>query len=293
MLAELVAVISINLTSFLLTQGVATPITLPITAATATTPITVTSAAHGFPIQSKIHGYVSGVTGEIEANGWWILTPVDPNTFSLAGITAQGIISPSVGTNTYISGGSISFAFPEGQILLGRRHVQTAGAVVSPRIVMVPTNGIPIGFQPYAGQGGIRNDRGDAEQQAMKLEPQSGTDFTTFHVYFTAGANPPDPDFGDFNAVQALAWSFHTICFQLFGGDGRGGGFEVKAVDWPSQTEQAGSQSQRGQRIHWVVQFPQPITDPPKTFVPVGTFIEFTVEPINAGSTDPVIFTVS
>ena len=288
MIGSLISLISINVTSFLLTQGICTPLTLPITNATATTPITVTSTGHGFPLQSKITGYVSGVTGETEANGWWLLTPLDANTFSLASVSAQVIIAPSVGTNAYISGGSISYAFPEGQILLGRRHVQSAGAVVSPRIVMVPTRAMAVGFSPYVGQGQAWNARGTAEQATMKLVAQAATDYTTFDVYFTAGANPPDPDFGDFDAVQLLAWSFYNTCWDLVGD-----AVDVKMIDWPSQTEQAGSQSQRGQRIHWVVQFNQPITIEPKTFVPVGTFIEFTVEPINAGSTDPVIFTVS
>jgi hypothetical protein len=69
-----------------------------ITAATNATPISITSTAHGFSTGNTIK--VSGVLGNTNANGTWVITVVDANTFTLNG---------SKGNAAYTSGGTAAF----------------------------------------------------------------------------------------------------------------------------------------------------------------------------------------
>lgn len=66
-----------------------------ITGATNASPIVVTCAAHGLTTGARIT--ISGVGGNTAANGTFIVTRVDANTFSLDGSTGNG---------AYTSGGS-------------------------------------------------------------------------------------------------------------------------------------------------------------------------------------------
>jgi hypothetical protein len=63
----------------------------PITAASNASPIAVTSTAHGLTTGTAIT--ISGVLGNTNANGSWIVTVVDPNTFTLNGSTGNGAYS--------------------------------------------------------------------------------------------------------------------------------------------------------------------------------------------------------
>jgi hypothetical protein len=286
MLGALVSLISLNLSLFLIQNGVVSPLALPVTGASATTPILLTSPNHGRV--RPLHGVVSGITGEIEANGLWILTPTDPNTFALSTLTAQGLTTNSVGINAYTGGGTIQYAFPDGSILLGRRNLQLNSSVASPRIVFIPTTAIAYGFEPYVGQGQAYKSLGTPEQQTMKLIAQAATDFTTFEVFITGCAEPPSPDYGDFDATQALAWSLYNVLW-----DAVGDAVDVKHVSWPSQSPESGTQTQRGQQLRLIVQLQQPVVILPLQFVPVGTYIEMIVEPVNPGATDPVTITIN
>ena len=69
--------------------------TATVTAATNATPIVVTSSAHGLTTGTRIT--ISGVAGNTAANGTFVVTRVDANTFSL---------DDSVGTGGYTSGGT-------------------------------------------------------------------------------------------------------------------------------------------------------------------------------------------
>src|SRR5579862_2438179 len=115
-LSELVTLISLNLTIQLLNAGQVKG-TFPVTNVTTGTPILVTSPAHGVPPpvapnppSRVVHGVISGVLSEVEANGPWILEPVDSDTFALYKIDAQGHIVAGVGTNAYAGGGVIQYA---------------------------------------------------------------------------------------------------------------------------------------------------------------------------------------
>jgi hypothetical protein len=288
-LSALVALISLNLTSTLVTDYEFVAGTLPITGATVSTPIQVTCAAHGLPPGRTLHGVVTGVGGTFEANGVWVLSYVDPNTLSLSTLSAQGLPAPSVGVHTYTSGGLVSYAFPipDGRALMGRRNVPMVMSDVSPRIVFVPTDGRRWGFEAYAGANPnilpaeSPNVQGSLEQQSMTTQPQLATHFPTFEVYVTAtakltGSPNPDPDALDFDAVEVLCDILYGVLF-----DSVGGRVNVLHEAWPSQGRSAGTASQRGQQKLLVIELQQPVTKPPLGFVPSGVSLVETVYPIN------------
>jgi hypothetical protein len=233
-----------------------------------------------------------------EATGTWILTPIDPNTFTLTGLTAQGVFYNSIGTGTYTSGGTAQLAFPDGSILLGRRNIAMATSVASPRIVFVPTTEVAWGFDPYGGIGSpgtIPPQRGSAEQQAQKLQPQQGTEPTTFEVYVSAsGPNfgqPLSPDYYDFDAVQAIVFELMNVMFDA----GGAWGGQIKRGAWPSQLASAGSMSQRGQTWMGIVEFSQPVVRLTNLvqFVGVGVELIETVTPVGgiSGDTTTIVIT--
>lgn len=65
-----------------------------ITAATNASPIAVTSASHGYSSNDVLN--ITGVAGNTAANGTWIITVIDANTYSL---------NNSTGNGAYTSGG--------------------------------------------------------------------------------------------------------------------------------------------------------------------------------------------
>lgn len=66
-----------------------------ITAASNASPIVITSAGHGLTTGSRVT--ISGVAGNTAANGTWVITRVDADTFRL---------DSSAGSGAYSSGGS-------------------------------------------------------------------------------------------------------------------------------------------------------------------------------------------
>jgi hypothetical protein len=296
-LSRLITLLSLNTTLSLVQDYSVVAGTLAITAAAVTTPITVTVAGHGVPLGNELHAVVTGVTGMVEANGLWILTPVDANTFSLSTLDAQGNVVDSAGSHTYTGGGTISYAFPipDGRIMLGRRNYNKNMAGVSPRIVMVPTDGRKWDFDPYGGAGNIATlppSQGNAETQAQKLEPQIATHYPTFEVYVSAtgillGAAEPDPDALDFDAVESLCDILTGVLFDSFGARWR-----VLHESWPSQKSAAGAASQRGQQKCIILELQQPVTKLPGSFAPIGVTATFTVEPTNPATGDATIIVV-
>jgi hypothetical protein len=287
MIGELISIISLNMTLSLVQDYGVIAGTLTITGATQTTPIQISIPNHGFPSGRVIHGVVTGVLGTVEANGLWVLTVVDQNTFSLATFTAQGLPVQSVGVNAYISGGQVQYAFPDGSILLGRRNPQLATSVASPRIVFIPTDGKAWSFESYGGAGpdlqpaSVPNVRGSAQQQSMTLQPQLATEYTTFEVTVHGSGpnygNPLSPEFYDFNATQALVFVLYAVLFDA-SGPARA---KVLHESWPSQKDDAGAMTQRGQMWKGVIEFQQPVTRVPKEFVPIGTYLQEVVQPLN------------
>jgi hypothetical protein len=290
-ISETIAILSLNLTLALVNAGQVAR-TFPVTGASATTPIEISSPGHGVPLGRVVHGVVSGIQGTVEANGLGVLTPTDGDTFALSTFTAQGIYSPSVGVHAYTSGGQIQVAFPDYAMLLGRRNLALSSAVASPRIVWIPTEGRAWDFVPYGGQGPApKQERGSVEQQSEALQPNLGTKHHTFEVTITGAANPPSPDFGDFDAVDAIQDQLFAVLFDTLTPPI----FRVLHESWPSQSIDAGSQTQRGQQCVLTIEIVTPIARPlPGQFVPVGTSLVFVVEAEDPQtSADEVTFTVN
>jgi hypothetical protein len=290
--SSLIAVLSLNLTLSLVNDYSVVARTFPVTGATTSVPISLTSPAHGVPLGRVVHGVVTGIAGTTEANGLWVLTPTDGDHFDLTTYTAQGIVVPSSGVHAYTGGGQVQVAFPDYQILLGRRWVAASSAVASPRVVFVPTDGKAWNFEPYGGVGEVASMppvRGSAESQSARLEPQLATEFATFEVYVTGAATPPSPDFGDFEAAQFLVGALYAVLFDAVGGLPRA---KILHESWPSQSATSGTQTQRGQQWCGVLELQLPIRKLPLSFVPHGTSLVLTVEPINPGSTDATIITI-
>lgn len=289
MIGAFVSVISLNLTLTLVQDYNVIFKTLEITDASATTPIVVTSVGHGIPLGRLIHGVVSEVTGTEEANGLWVLTPLDADTFSLTAFDAQGNRVASVGVNAYTGGGQIQWAFPDGQILLGRRNKMLATMVATPRIVMIPTRGKAWTFEAYGGAAPSitalprsPTPRGSPEQISMTEQPQLATELLTFEVYINASG--PDygdaisPDFADFDATQAIVHAFYAELFDAVGGLPRA---KILQESWPSQDERQGAMTQRGQQWMGILEIEMPVRKVPIPFVPVGVVGEIIVQPVD------------
>jgi hypothetical protein len=197
-----------------------------------------------------------------------------------------------VGVNAYVSGGTISYCFPDYQILLGRQMLNLATSVASPRIAMIPTYEPEWTFDPLGGVGAAVTfpaDQGPIEVQNATLSPQEETQPLTFEVHVTGCANPPSPSFGDFDACQALLWAFRTVCLQATGAPR----CRVRRGSWPSQLPDAAASLQRGQKWVGIIEFAQPVSTTPLQYVPAGTSLTYTVSTVSGGSSDDVSFTVT
>lgn len=291
MLASFVSLVSLNLTINLIQAGGLVAGSRTITAATATTPIQVTCASHGVAQGRQLHGIASGVVGMTELNGALIFKPIDANTLGVYKIDAQGNITPVAGTHAYVSGGTIQYAFPDFAVLLGRRNLDMSTSVAAPRIVFIPSDGRAWAFDAYGGEPpptAIPGMPGTPEQQAAKTEPQMITDFVAFDVYVTGCAPTPDPDFGDFEATQQIVHALYEQLWNL--GQER---IRVLRSTWPSQKKDAGTKTQRGQQWVGTIEVPFPVYPlQAASFVPLGTFLEFTVQPTNPAVGDPITFDV-
>jgi hypothetical protein len=287
-IGALVSLLSLN-TTLLLVQAGQVAGTLPITSATTTTPIAVTVANHGVPLGRVIHGVSTGVGGMPEADGLWVFTPTDPNTFTLSTFNAAGNTVQSVGVGTYTSGGTIQYAFPDYQILLGRRWLARSSSPASPRIVMVPTDEGAWTYDPLGG-----DPTSLTEYNAATLQPQYETQTTTFEVFVQGCANPPSPDFSDFDATQAIVWTLRQVMREAVGLPR----CAVLSAGWPSQLPAnhpmaVGLDTSRGQMWRGIVRFEQAVTVTPLQFAPPGTSLVFDITTVQGGSTDDVILTVT
>lgn len=295
MIGALVSLLSLEVTNRLVAIGLVAT-TLSVADASNTTPVIIaTTAPHG--LIRDAHGVVSGVIGNDGANGTWVLTPTDDTHLSLTNFTGQGAPVNSAGTGSYISGGTIQIAFPDGTIRLGRRNVAMQMVVATPRIVFVPIGSPVWDFQPYGGvipTGTIPSmlSAQTAEQQTMKLSRQLATERQKFEVHVYGCANPPDPDFGDIDATQALYQTLYGVMFDMITPDRA----TVISGRWSSQEESSASFDTRGQ--HWigVVQISQPVTDNPysilpvaPTFIPTSTDATLFVNLVDAASSDQTV----
>ncbi len=291
MIGALVALLSLDVTRKLVAGGrVCT--TLTVVGATNATPIVIeTSAAHG--LIRPAHAVVADVAGNDAANGVWVLTPTDATHVSLSTYTPAGVPTLSVGDGSYVSGGTIQIAFPDGSILLGRRNVAMQMATATPRIVFVPIGSPAWELDPYGGiipPSPIPRTLASqtTEQIAMKRSRQLCTERQRFEVHVTGCATPPDPDFGDFDVTQALYQSLYGSMFDLITPDRA----RVLSGNWASQSADIQTLDTRGQKWVGVVEIAQPVTDSPLSFIPSSTDGTFVINFINGSSGDATIVTL-
>jgi hypothetical protein len=293
MIGALISLISLDVTKKLVAAGVVFS-TLSVVGASNVTPIVLTTSAPHRLVRPS-HGVVAGVAGNANANGTWVLTPTGASTLRLSSYDAQGIPYAPSGSGSYTSGGTVKIAFPDGSILLGRRNMALATAVVSPRIVFVPVGSPVWELDPYGGvpmPATLPRARSSetAEQQAMMLQPQLITERSRFEVHVTGCSNPPDPDFGDFDATQSLYHMLYASMYKLIS-PARA---KVLVGKWTSQGEdtQTTLLDSRGQKWVGVVEISQPVTESPLSFVPMSTVAEIIVSLPSAASADQTIIVV-
>ena len=302
-MSALVALLSLNMTVAYVgaaeANGYPLPAPLQITAMTTTTPIQATSPSHNVPLGRVVHGIVTGVVGETEANGLWILTPTDNNTFTLSTLRADGLVVQSVGVNAYVSGGQIQFAFPDWSILLGRRNIAKATAPATPRIVMVPTMTAAWDYDPLGGVGQPAPfDPPTFEDENAQLAPQQETEPMTFDVYVSAcavdyGASQPQPDSGDFDATVQTRDLLRRVMMDACGGNSVR--CRVLRGFWPSQLPAnhplaTGVDSQRGQQWCGTIEFKHPVTASPNVYQ--AAVLSFDVGTAPGGAADDERFEV-
>jgi hypothetical protein len=146
---------------------------------------------------------------------------------------------------------------------------------------MIPTNGAAWVIEPYGGAQ--PNDltpaqgRGSAQRQSMRSGPTIATQNVTFEVYVNGtGPNYGDalnPDFEDFDATQALAHALYAQIFDMTGW------VTLLRESWPSQVEQQGAMTQRGQQWMGILEVQFPVYKTPIPFAPIGVSGQIIVQP--------------
>ena len=146
-----------------------------VTDATNASPIVITATGHGFLTADRVN--VTGVVGNTAANGWWTITVVDADSFSL---------DDSTGNGTYTSGGKAYLVTP----------VTRDTSIHCARVAFMPDT-VYFGGATYLGTKDLNKDTGAGVIQS----PYTSLPFTIevigrgnplqlsdFFVYGTASA---------------------------------------------------------------------------------------------------------
>ena len=117
-----------------------------------------------------------------------------------------------------------------------------------------------------------------AEQHVMKLQRQLATEQHRFEVHVTGcakdiGYAAADPDFGDFDATQALYHTLWGVLFDLVTPPRA----KILGGNWVSQSETIQTLDTRGQKWVATIEIMQPVTDLPLAFIPQGSETNMTV----------------
>lgn len=256
-LVALVALLSLDVTTTLVSGGYGLA-ALSIVGATNATPIVVTtSAAHNVAV--KAHVVISGVLGNTAANNLdtdgvtnnaWHAVPVDATRLALYSVSrTTGAITPSVGSGAYTSGGTLRAALTDGRILLGREHVYEQSA--PPRIVMIPVGGM-WGPKSVANPSNV-NGYPSAEVLRQNQQRSIRTENVNFECHVWGAASTPDPE-NDFDATQVLyhqlVRSAHTRC---------AGVFDLSNGQWADQGAQATQITKSGHEFVFAMSLATPV----------------------------------
>jgi hypothetical protein len=107
-------------------RGVKAPAPKPITGATNANPISITCVGHGFVTGDLV--VISGVLGNLNANGEYGITVTGVNTFTLNGRTGSGTYTANTGTVYALRKSPNGTVIPSGAGLTGRILIQIVGA---------------------------------------------------------------------------------------------------------------------------------------------------------------------
>jgi hypothetical protein len=115
--------------------------------------------------------------------------------------TISGLVKAlSADVVTRLAALSTPLALTFGGVLMSRAHVYEGGA--PNRIVMIPTTS-DFGAKDVSSASNVQGYP-SAEIQTEWSSHTVGTEFPTFLCQCWGQANPPDPDFGDYDVTQAL-----------------------------------------------------------------------------------------
>ncbi len=269
--------LSLEVTADLVAQGLRAPwrngvsvgdaqtFTLDVLDASNTSPIVITVPANSLTIDDDkigvragvkvLHVVIAGVTGNTAANNLneetlrnsaWYAVVTSPTTLALYDLDNNtGALVPSVGNGAYAGGGTVSKAFVEGAILVGREHVSENSS--PPRIVMIPMavqDEAPTGFSAMTAAAFA-----EGERDRQRISPPIRTDLLWWEVHVWGGGGVR---FGPTLALaQAVKRAAHL----------RGNGsYEIGRGDWLDQHPDAPQRLKVGRNFAFQLGLRTPIT---------------------------------
>jgi len=273
-IVALVTLLSLDVTRGLVLAGLGqTPIA--ITAATNATPIVLTTAtAHGVPlpqdgIPQPAHFIVAGVLGTTSANnvdtqahsftqGQSLAVQavaITETTLALYNVDADGFLAPLAGDGPYVGGGTITAAFPDLSILMGREHVTEFSG--PPRVVMVPVR------SSFGPKSVYNRNTGNAPERAAQIAQRSiATENVLFEVHCWGQSDPRDPRF-DFDATRAVAHQLIQSAHLISAGS-----YKITDGAWADQTVGAVQLLKAGHEFVFGLTLATPILDQALPYAP-------------------------
>lgn len=212
-LSRAVRAYSLRLTEYMAEYGLAHGPGGSVTDATNTTPIELTvGTSIQLPVGAEIHCVISGVTGNLAANGTRVAIVTDvgasDTTFTLweRDDSVAGGIAAVAGTGAFDGGGTMVSGLTDGRVLLGPEHVAEGSA--PPRIVVVPQSSVVSQLSPAIGYGPTA-DFTATLKAPPRFADQLTVDCHLWAANYGEAVLQSEPDL-DYDALEALrgAWLY-------------------------------------------------------------------------------------
>lgn len=146
-ITPIIRLVSLDATANLVAVGLAF-MNATVTGATNATPVVLSLSAPHLIANPKATVVVSGVTGNLAANGIYVAHVVDAQTLALYSLTGTGAESPVAGSGAYAGGGTVQTAFTDGEIVVGK--IRDGENWAPPRCVFTP-RGFRFAARSYGG----------------------------------------------------------------------------------------------------------------------------------------------
>lgn len=268
---------------------------LTLTGATNASPIVVTTATpHGVRSGTVAHVVIAGVVGNTAANNLDTATPQQSSTsgmnrawsavstgeytlalYSVDPGTGQRVAS--TGSAAYVSGGTISKAFTDGLVLLGRRWVFTHG--FPPRVVMIPKG------STFDAKNVADPRIASAESLRMRASRSIRSDVRRFEVQCWGvgemGAATRDPDV-DYTATEILYEQMIRSAHLLGAGV-----YDLDGGEWADDVDGETQVLKTGHEFTFGLSFGTPITDRALEQAPEGVGPIVTTQLLVPGAVTP------